>query len=114
MVRYTAFILAIAVAAPSCGAPIKTDGQRSDSAYKPVVEEPEKPVTNKITRVSERFPTLDHYLAFLERRAAIDGAWYREIRPGVYRRETGNYHGPAAEKQLFTREELARKFGFAE
>lgn len=65
-----------------------------------------------MTSVSQRFRTLDDYLAYLKSRSVIDGHWYREIRPGTYRLETGNYHGPETEKRIFTREELLRKFGF--
>jgi hypothetical protein len=54
---------------------------------------------------------LDQYLAYLERRAAIDGAWYRQIRPGIYRLEVGDLRGlrPASG---FSREQLERRFGF--
>ena len=59
------------------------------------------------------FRTLDEYLAHLEVGGGIDLPWYREIRPGVYRLETGNYRGPEVEQRIFTREELERKFGFS-
>lgn len=57
------------------------------------------------------FASLDDYLAFLRGRGAHDVPWYREIRPGVY--ELVSRRGPRAQPQIFTREELARKFGFA-
>ena len=56
------------------------------------------------------FATLDDYLAFLERRGASDVPWYREIRPGIY--ELVSRRGPGAARQTFTREQLAKKFGF--
>lgn len=70
--------------------------------------------------ISQRFRSLDDYLAFLERtQAPVDGPWYREIRPGVYELMTGNLRlvGPLREakqpqKQLFTREQLEKEFGF--
>jgi hypothetical protein len=62
--------------------------------------------------VRARFQTLDQYLAYLERRAAIDGAWYRQIRPGIYRLEVGNLRGAAPGQRVFTREQLERRFGF--
>ncbi len=58
------------------------------------------------------FRTLDDYLAYLRTYAApTDRPWYREVRPGVFRLETGNLRSDAAPK-LFTRAELERRFGF--
>ena len=64
--------------------------------------------------IRERFPDLDAYLAYLQKRSHLDGAWYREIRPGVYELQTGNLRLPDrdAKKPTFTREQLERKFGF--
>ena len=56
------------------------------------------------------FTSLDDYLAFLKTRGAYDVPWYREVRPGIY--ELVSRRGPGAQPQRFTREELARKFGF--
>jgi hypothetical protein len=68
--------------------------------------------------INQRFRTLDEYLAFLAKGAAIDKPWYRQIRPGIYRLETTNYRSlqpdGSDEKRIFTRAELAKKFGFAE
>lgn len=63
------------------------------------------------------FATLDDYLAYLRDYAApMDRPWYREVRPGVYRIETGNLRTGerpgAAPERLFTREDLERRFGF--
>jgi hypothetical protein len=65
--------------------------------------------------VNRRFSDLDAYLAYLERRSHLDGAWYRQVRPGVYELQTGRLRlpGEAPRKQTFTREELMRKFGFS-
>jgi hypothetical protein len=64
--------------------------------------------------INQRFPNLDAYLAYLEKRSHMDGPWYRRVRPGVYELQTGNLRrldeGPR--QRLFTREELERKFGF--
>ena len=57
------------------------------------------------------FATLDDYLAFLRERGAYDVPWYREVRPGIYELVTRRAPGKAA--LTFTREELARRFGFA-
>lgn len=66
------------------------------------------------TRRLSSFATLDDCLAFLEKGAAIDKAWYRKIGPDLYRLKTGNYRGAPIEKRIFTRAELAQRFGFAE
>lgn len=64
---------------------------------------------------NERFPNLDAYLAYLEKRSHMDGPWYREVRPGVYELQTGNLKLPdgGGPKRTFTREELEKKFGFS-
>ena len=65
--------------------------------------------------ISRRFAYLDAYLACLRRRSALDGAWYREIRPGIYQLQTGGnlrLDRPEKTKRVFTRDELERKFGF--
>lgn len=58
------------------------------------------------------FATLDAYIAYLEKYAApIDRSWYRQIRPDIYRLETGNMREKPS-SQIFTRKELEMKFGF--
>ncbi len=70
---------------------------------------------------SQRFETLDRYLLHLRNNVApTDGAWYREIRPGVYELQTGNARriqvegeAPGATgKKIYTRDELMKLFGF--
>lgn len=114
MVRYLPFIVATTLAAPGCAAPLKTVGEPRISAQEAAAGPTEASVSSKTTPLNQRFETLDDYLAYREKRGAIDGSWYREIRPGVYRLETGNYHGPETEQRIFTREELLRKYGFDE
>lgn len=73
-------------------------------------------VTNRQLPIHQRFASLDQYLAYLEKmNGPIDKPWYRQIRPGVYELQTGNYRplGGDPQKRIFTREELERKFGFA-
>jgi len=101
------------LAVPACGAPLTRDNAPAEAAETTVAQRPERTVTSDSTAVSQRFGTLDEYLAFLESRAVLDGPWYREIRPGIYRYETGNYRGPEVEQRVFTREELERKYGFS-
>ena len=68
--------------------------------------------------ISQRFQTLDDYLLWLRKyEAPADGAWYKEIKPGVYELQTGGNlrldDGAAhQQKRIFTREELERQFGF--
>ena len=69
-------------------------------------------VTNLPYARGRSFGTLDEYLAFRRKGGALDLPWYSEVRPGLYRLETGNLR-PAGSERLFTREELERKFGFA-
>lgn len=71
------------------------------------------PVRPAPVRIAGReFRSLDEYLAHLRTYAAVvDRPWYREVKPGVYRLETGNLR-PRPEPRLFTREELERRFGF--
>lgn len=69
-------------------------------------------VTNLPYARGRSFGTLDEYLAFRRKGGAMDLPWYREVRPGLYRLETGNLRAPVPER-FFTREELERKFGFA-
>lgn len=74
-------------------------------------------MTNEQAPSNQRFTGLDEYLAHLERtQGPVDGPWYKQVRPGIYLLQTGNLHldVPGEEKQTFTREELAQKFGFSE
>lgn len=65
--------------------------------------------------INARFADLDAYLAHLRKQSHLDGAWYREIRPGVYELQTGNLRLTDGRnpKRVFTREELEKKFGFS-
>lgn len=77
----------------------------------------EKDVTNDQVPINQRFRSLEDYLAHLERtQGPVDGPWYKQVGPGVYELQTGNLHLdlPGGEKRTFTREELARKFGFSD
>ena len=56
------------------------------------------------------FRTLYEYLEHLERYAGpIDQPWWREIRPGVYEHVK---RMPGAPREIATREELMKRFGF--
>jgi hypothetical protein len=56
------------------------------------------------------FCGLDEYLAYLQVQGAIDLPWWKEIRPGVYERVSSMR--PAPEREIATRDELMRRFGF--
>ena len=55
------------------------------------------------------FSCLDDYLAHLQQQGAIDLPWWREIRPGVYEHVV---RMPEAQREVVTRAELMRRFGF--
>jgi hypothetical protein len=72
-------------------------------------------VSDNDVPINQRFRSLDEYLAYLQQyEGPIDRAWYKEISPGVYELQTGNYRPLVGddEQRVFTREELERKFGF--
>ena len=73
-------------------------------------------MTDQELPITQRFPTLDTYLVWLEQtQGPVDGPWYKEVSPGVYELQTGNLRilgQDGEQKQRFTREELERKFGF--
>lgn len=78
-----------------------------------IVQDQSGPAVSGLTFSQGRSLTsLDEYLAFLRKRGAHNVPWYREVRPGVY--ELVSRRGPGAPPQTFTRDELARKFGFAD
>jgi hypothetical protein len=110
--RRITLIATAALATPACAAPPPGDSSPPASAYGPLTDRPETPVPSKPTPVNQRFQTLDEYLAFLEKGAAIDKAYYRRVGPDRYVLVTTIQ--PPPPPQYFTREELARKFGFEE
>ena len=111
MLKRTALIAVLGVAAAADAAPLR-ELEPTDKSRNPDAERTEKPVTNPHVPISQRFRTLDDYLAYLEKTSALDNAWYRQIKPGLYRLETTNLRGPYSGQRIFTREELERKFGF--
>jgi hypothetical protein len=97
---------------PACAAPAQD--RTASPAGQATATPGSKDVTDSRTPINRRFPNLDAYLAYLEKQSRFDGAWYRQVRPGVYVLETGNLRldGGAKPKRTFTREELEKKFGF--
>jgi hypothetical protein len=100
-------IAAVLLSTAALAAPLKQAEPLADSLGKTVVEDPRP--------INRRFADLDAYLTYLRRQSAIDRAWYRELRPGVYELQTGGnlrLDGGGTTKRVFTRDELERKFGF--
>ena len=110
--RTEACFVVAAIMTTASAAPNGIAGLGSEAVAAPMGDN----VTNAQLPISERFRSLDEYLAFLEKtQAPIDKPWYRQIRPGIYELQTGNFHqlGEKASKRVFTRDELERKFGFS-
>ena len=108
----------LAIGSLACAGSEQALGARNEEQIAP--RNTEKKVADA-PRVNQRFRTLDEYLAYLERaQAPIDGAWYRQIRPGVYELQRGNARRlviegeapPPPDKLIFTRQELLEKYGF--
>lgn len=98
--------VAAAGQAPSSSAaemPVDADRSASTSAGEPVANLP--------FSHGKVFRTLDEYLEHLEHHAKpIDQPWWREIRPGVYEHVK---RMPEARREIATREELRKRFGFS-
>lgn len=108
--------LSVGLLASACGASLR-DSAPSDTDRRQASERIGKSVTDTNLPINKRFPTLDDYLAHLERtQGPVDGPWYKEVSPGLFQLQTaGNLHldVPSKEKQTFTRKELEKKFGFS-
>ena len=107
MVKLALGLAAAAALSPAYAAPL--------TPPPPAKTEGGKAGTDNRMPINRRFPDLDAYLAHLERQSHMDGAWYRQVRPGVYELQTGNLRLPdgGPRKRVFTRDELERKFGFS-
>ena len=111
MLRVSALIAALA-AGSADASPLRVLGPGADTRQ-PAATGSGAPVSNAHVPPNRRFDSLDTYLAHLEKMAPMDSSWYRPIKPGLYRLETGNLRGPYRGQRVFTRAELLRKFGFA-
>lgn len=109
--RFAILALAATGLTAACAAPPGSEREPADTGRDGAAGR-SAAVSDPAAPINERFASLDEYLAYRESRAAVDDAWYREIRPGVYVLESGNYHGPTDEQRTFTRAELMRKYGF--
>jgi hypothetical protein len=107
-VDLAAAALALAVQATvGCAQP----GEAKLSVERPDVSPKKKPPMSP----AARFPDLDAYLAYLEKRSHMGGAWYREVAPGRFQLQTPGLRPSqgALKTQVFTRKELEQKFGFS-
>ena len=96
----TLVMLAVIQTGPAAAQQKETSGVRQPAS---------EGVANLPYARGKTFRTLDEYLAHLEALGAVDLPWWREIRPGVYERVTSM---PEARREVATREELLRRFGF--
>ena len=112
LTKRTATVLAGLAAA--CSEPTIGGASALDTSKEPRMADDavggERPARQLPYAQGRSFEALDEYLAHLRRNSAIDLPWYREIRPGVYERVTTRV--PRGEPQVFTREQLMRRFGF--
>lgn len=112
-------VVASSVLASACSEPPNLV-EGSGASGKPVAPKVENGMVSNDAPVNQRFATLEAYLDWLRlTQAPVDKPWYEEVSPGVYQLRTGNLRvltpegeAPPA-KQTFTREELARQFGFS-
>jgi hypothetical protein len=115
MRHFQAFAIPLLLASSAaCSQPASVETGRAAANQEQVdVQDssPGNPVSGLPFSQGHSFASLDEYLAFLRKRGAYDVPWYREVRPGVY--ELVSRRGPGAQPQIFTREELEKKFGFA-
>jgi hypothetical protein len=104
------------LSAAACGA-AQANVENASAAPQTAAATKGNSVSNEQLPINQRFRSLDDYLAWLEKiERPVDGPWYKEIRPGVFELQTaGNLHldVPSTEQRVFTREELAKKFGFS-
>ena len=107
-----------ALSTSACGAATSGVAAR-DVAHRTASAAKGDSVSDQHLSISQRFATLDDYLLWLRKmEATADGAWYKEIRPGVYELQTGGNlkldDGSAvAQQRIFTRKELEKMFGFS-
>ena len=114
--RRSLWMLAGTVSTAACASPIPRTAD-SGAAHQSAAAATGDTMADQRPSISERFANLDEYLLWLRKfEAPADGAWYKEIRPGVYELQTGGnlrLDVPATGKRIFTREELEKRFGFS-
>ena len=109
----TFFFMCAALHANACArSPIHADAPNSNVPPKSI--EGQSMTAPRPVWVAKQYPTLDAYLAHLERESHVGGKWYREFKPGMYELVAGNLHldKTSKEQRIFTRAELEQKFGF--
>ena len=113
--RRMASLLILSCALPqyACAAPFTAEEQGAEKVPQMAEEKGESGKAASLPYArGHSFETLDAYLAYLEEsNGPIDLPWWREISPGVYRKQTSMAGGP--EPETATRAELEERFGFA-
>jgi hypothetical protein len=114
--RIAAIVVATTFLSSGCTA-ASNKVENADTARHMPSTAPGNNVTDTQLPINQRFRTLDDYLAWLQQtQGPIDKPWYKQIRPGVYELQTGNFRslsGDGGQKRTFTRDELEKKFGFS-
>ena len=110
----TALSLAVAALAGACSQPTAgaVAGAEQNKETAAMQDEPDRPIGQLPSAHGRSFATLDEYLEHLRTRAGPVGqAWYRKVGTDSY--ELVTTLRPAGEPQIFTREQLMRRFGFS-
>ncbi len=101
--KFNGFILAAVLAA------CQPNGSEPDT----VIDDSTRPLTDLPYAQGLEFATLDAYLAHRETLGATDRPYYRRLKDGAYELVAGR-RAPGAAPEIFTREDLLEKYGFAE
>src|SRR5688572_19416680 len=103
----------LAVLVLACSTPSSVHAEQTQFASEESVQgnnEDDACVANLPFARGAVFCSLDEYLVHLQQQGAIDLPWWREIRPGVYEHVV---RMPEAQREVATRAELMRRFGFS-
>ena len=106
--RIPAIALLLLAGSAACANP-STSPNASTAATMPEARQ-DGAISNLPFSQGRSFATLDEYLEFRKQRGAYDVPWYRLVKPGLY--ELVSVREPGTEPKVYSRHELARKFGF--
>ncbi len=97
----------VSMAASPCDAKLRLRGEKAERMANGA-----NPVKGLPESYGRSFRSLEGYLIHLQCHAApVDAAWWKEIRPGVYKHMTTATNAPPNETA--TRAELMKRFGFS-
>ena len=98
----------LSMAPAACDAKLRLRGEKAERAASNA-----KPKKGLPESYGRSFRSLEAYLIHLQCHAApVDAAWWKEIRPGVYKHMTTATNAPPNE--IATRAELMKRFGFSQ